>query len=95
MDRHEYDSTVAALNENGWTVTESRFDQEAFGSWFAVFLRGRSTFRAVWDGRNRWLFLQRKHRSWFRRKWEWRNVSVSKTPNEQSLDRLISRVGRL
>ena len=95
MDRQEYESTVAALNENGWIVTETRFDQEAFGSWFADFVKGKSSYRAAWNARDGWLLLQRKHRGWFRGDAEWRDVWVGKKPSEQSVDRLISRVGRL
>lgn len=96
MDREAYNQTRAMLAQQDWAIVTSRFDEHVFGSWFIVFRRGAATFQAIWDGRDRWLILQRDRHKWFHL-WpkNWQDVWVGKNPADQSATNVISQADRV
>jgi len=47
------------LTDAGSVVADSSYSPESFGSWW-ILLRGQTSHRLVWDGKDQWLILQRQ-----------------------------------
>jgi hypothetical protein len=52
-----YERTRALLAERGFVEEETRYDEEAFGSWL-ISVDDKPRLRILWDGRDGWLIIQ-------------------------------------
>jgi hypothetical protein len=57
VGRTLYEQTRVLLGERGFVESETRYDEEAFGSWL-IALENRPRLRILWDGRDGWLVIQ-------------------------------------
>jgi hypothetical protein len=59
MDRSDFDLTQRLLMDRGLVIEEATYKCEVFGSWW-VTVRSNPPFRILWDGRDGWLYVQRR-----------------------------------
>jgi len=96
MNRDLFKDMGTMLARDGWRILRSRYDERVFGSWFIVFSKGRKRLKAVWDGRDSWMILQKGHRSlvtpWAE---NWTDVWIAKDTVLQTPNELVSRARQL
>jgi hypothetical protein len=73
-----FETFRAALRAHGFREAESRHDEAAFGSWFIVL--DDPSVRVVWDGKERWLVVQRQTGN------GWADVWLAREESEQTPD---------
>jgi hypothetical protein len=59
VDAHDYKQVRDRLAEAGFRESAARYDASAFGSW-GVSMEHEPPLRVVWDGKERWLLVQRE-----------------------------------
>jgi hypothetical protein len=57
MNRSAYDETLALLAAAGLRTLDSRYDDQASGSWW-IEVGATPPRRIVWDGKDRWAIVQ-------------------------------------
>lgn len=64
MQESAFESIRELLLERGLVVSESRYDQRSFGSWY-IYIATTPRLGLVWDGRDGWLYVRREgHGHW-------------------------------
>jgi hypothetical protein len=80
----DFETFRTALRLHGFRETESRYDVAAFGSWFVIL--DEPPVRIVWDGKERWLVVQRRAGD------EWIDVWLSRDEADQNADAVIEQL---
>ncbi|MGA9753049.1 MAG: hypothetical protein WBS54_14800 [Acidobacteriota bacterium] len=91
MDRAAFDATCQLLTGAGVEIEEARYDEQVFGSWF-VSVRIKPGLRMVWEGRDHWLFVQRRGSRLFRGEPVWEDLWVATMAAEQTLADAVARL---
>ena len=79
MDRSAFNRMSSLLQTREAVISEARYDARAFGSWFIV-VDTRPPLRVVWDGKDGWLYVQRRADEIHTGNQVWENLRILKNP---------------
>jgi hypothetical protein len=86
VDARNYEAVRSKLVEVGCREGAAEYHESAFGSWF-VEIEQNPQLRVVWDGKDRWLRVQREDAVG-----KWESVWVAKTESGQTLEALVHAI---
>jgi hypothetical protein len=96
MDRSQMNDISVLLAAAGFLPVTSVFQGEIFGSWHLVVERGRRRFRIAWDGKDRWLTIERGRRPLLGlRPTLWTDARIGKLPAEQTPATVLTQLQSL
>lgn len=91
-----FDAIQSLLVQHGLQIQDAQVHPAAFGSWY-VTVSTAPRLRILWDGKDRWLFLQRETSEIFQGAYIWEDLWIAREPQEQTRDAavqaLLSHVG--
>lgn len=79
------------LTDAGYAVADSSYSPESFGSWW-ILLRGQTSYRLVWDGKDQWLILQRQAGPSESNESVWEDLWVEKDARQATPENLLQLV---
>jgi len=91
MGKVDFKHTRELLVAAGLEIEKSRYDWEAFGSWY-VTVRTAPLRRIVWDGKEGWLFIEELTNRLFEGFPDWDTIWKAQTSDDQRVERAVAKL---
>jgi hypothetical protein len=89
MNRSDFIEVQSDLSRAGLQVEDARYDRRAFGSWY-VTIAMAPRMRIVWDGRDRWLYVQRETERMFAGMSVWNDLWIARDAARQTSEQAVA-----
>lgn len=93
MTRQAFEHMKELLLSAGFDVDEASYHHDAFGSWL-VGVRTVPRHRVVWDGKDRWLVVQKETSGTFQGLPVWDDVWIERDAKDESSEQAVSKLSQ-
>lgn len=95
MTKNDFDFRTNRLNNDKYSIINSEYHDNAFGSWFIEIKVTPCNFRIVWDWKDGWIYIQKESDKFFNGLKIWNDLCIGKEKNEQNNGTILTIIKNL